>query len=397
MFEQACDLPEGAPAQRELRDWIAALTIERVTHEDRVETERAMRRERHTIAPLGDQKWSLRALSLEGVLTNVEARRERIASGINGVAEEASSRATWWLARRHAAAAQLGLSGLREVEAPLAAELSIDRVVDTALSSTDDLAGEAFTDVSSWADALARGTALDAQEGWPARLSTRWLWSLFGKGPFADGMRVDVPPLGTSCCGASFLRALDAFGSALHGGAAELNRLPFILRDRPYDAARASYGALFASLLGSVPFTRKRLGLGVATAKEQARMMARAMLVHTRVAVIKAAVASCADDEHARDTHASVGTRALLVSLPDELTGVVPRYDPRATSKLAGILIGARLREQLEERYDEDWFDNPRALASIREIDCSARVVLDEEALMVGAKAAARFFEAPFT
>jgi hypothetical protein len=395
-FEQVCALPEGAPAKRELRDWVAALTIERVTHEDRVELERAMRTECHTIAPLGDRAWSLRALSLEAVLTGIDARRDRILSDLVDIAGDASSRATWWLARRHAAAGQLGLASLQAVEAPLAAELSIEQVVETVLRSTDGQAGDALAGCSSWAEVLMRGSAPDALEGWPARLSAQWLWSLFGRGPLAEGLNVNVPPLGTPTCGASFLRAFDVFGTALHRGAVALDGLPFFLRERPYDAACASYGTLFASLLASVPFLRRRLGLGTATAREQARMMALAMLVHTRVAAIKAAVASCPDQERASHAHTSVGVRALLTTLPEELTGVVPRYDPRAVSKLTGIMVGAALREQLEERFDEDWFDNPRALSFIREIDGSTRVELDADALMRGAKAAARFFEAPF-
>ena len=80
-------------------------------------------------------------------------------------------------------------------------------------------------------------------------------------------------------------------------------------------------------------------------------------------------------------------TRALRSNVPDETAGVVPRYDPRSAARLCGALHAVVLERELVNRFDEDWFDNPRAHEHLAAIDCRERMVLDEESLHRGAQA----------
>jgi hypothetical protein len=44
----------------------------------------------------------------------------------------------------------------------------------------------------------------------------------------------------------------------------------------------------------------------------------------------------------------------------------VPELEPGAALRVAGALLAARDRRDLVERFDEDWFRNPRAAEAIR-------------------------------
>jgi hypothetical protein len=161
----------------------------------------------------------------------------------------------------------------------------------------------------------------------------------------------------------------------------------------PFDAAQASYGALFGSLLTSVPFLRRRLGLGGPKAREQARSMGLAMLVALRLDGLRAMMSVQGSPSAMVETYSRQGSRALCAGVPEELSGVIPRYDPRASAWLAGAVQGAVFRRELVETYDEDWFDNPRAQERVVAVDVRNGLLLDEATVRRGAGLLGRWIE----
>lgn len=377
-FEQLSELPKEMPTTDALRRWLAHLIIERVTWEDRAAVEVARRSPDHVLAGLGNAPWSTRALVLELVRTEHDGRRHQAAQSLIRVSADASERAIWWMRRRHAAALQLGIEGLAWLEAPWDGTSS-SRVAELVLAATDDLMSDVAKTGWELEDALHGCAAMGAREGWPAKLSPRWFRSLFGEWRSLSGMRVDPGPIPEPICGASFTRALTRFGASVHAACSAREHAPSSLVLRPFDAARAAYGVLFGSLLSSVPFLRRRLGVGSVAARRQAHEMRVSMLATIRLHAVRAAFASEPDESDAVNTHVKLGSRALRTTVPDELAGVLPRYEPRGASWLAGVLYGARLHRELIEAYDEDWFDNPRAHERVCAVDVTRRLVLNEE------------------
>ncbi len=385
-FEQLSELPEGLPNGESLRRWQACLTIERVTWEDRALAEVARRETTHRVAGLGDLPWSVRSLVLEVLGTRDGARRSKIAQELVHVCGDASTWAVRWAMRRHAAAHHLGVGGLGWLEAPVR-DTALPHVAKRVLEATDDVMSASMGQAVGWQDVVAAGAAMDARHGWPAALTPRWFRSVFGGWKTLEGLRVDPGPLCDALCGASFARALARFGAAVYRGCAARAGGTFSLTHRPFDAATASYGTLFASLLTSVPFLKRHMGLGTDTAREQAQSMGRSLLVSLRIGAAQAAVAAAAEPEAMVESHVTTAAKAFGSSVPEEMVGVVPRYDPRAGARLCGALRGSTLERDLVDRFDEDWFDNPRAQEWLAGIDVAERVVLDEDAVRMGAEA----------
>ncbi len=395
-FQEAQKLPAGSPGKEALARWIACLTVERVTLDDMNEFESARQAADHVVQGLGKEPWSLRDLVLESVQYREAGRRALAAEPVVRRAGEASALALWWLARRQEAARQLGLNSLAELEAPYEPGLSSERLAVIVLDATEDLARDVIGRGRTWNETLALGTASDALEGWPARLSVRWLQELFGTTELARGLRVDPGTIPPAVNGASFARALARFGAALQRGAAKAIAPSFVMSQQPFDAAPARHGALFSSLLASPAFVRRRQGLGAATAPSQVRSFARAFLISLRVAASRAAIAEQTSEAAARQAHALHMSRALVSSIPAEVTGLVPRYDPRSAAFIAGALLAAGMREQLVSAFDDDWFDNPHAHDRLRAVDITSRLLLSEESAVAGVRAAVRFLGEPF-
>jgi hypothetical protein len=389
-FEQLAGLPEGLPNGESLRRWQACLTIERVTWEDRALAEVARREADHRVEGLGDLPWSVRSLVLEVVGTRDRARRGKVAQGLVQACGDASTWAMRWAMRRHAAAHHLGLGGLEWLEAPLR-DVGLPDVARRVLEATNDVMSASAGQVDGWQDVVAVGAAMEARHGWPAALTARWFRSVFGGWKTLEGLRIDPGPLCDALCGASFARALARFGAAVYRGCAVRAGGTFSLTHRPFDAASASYGALFASLLTSVPFLKRHMGLGSDTAREQARAMGRSLLISIRVGASQAAVAAAEEPEAMVEAHVLTAMQAFGSSVPEEMLGVVPRYDPRAGARLCGALRAAIVERDLVERFDEDWFDNPRAHEWLAGIDVVQRVVLDEAGVREGVEEAKRY------
>ena len=394
-FEQVRLLPSELPNKDDLLRWQAALTIERVTWHDRAVAEIARHDPQHIIgqhiiADMGSEPWSVSSLITELMRASDASRRSRIAGEITRASSEASSSAIRWALRRHAAARELGLESIEWLEAPVQG-IDICSVARFVLDATNDIALGSIEPGSDWGNSLWAGFAMDAQRGWPASLTPRWFRTVFGNWKVLDGLRIESGPLCEALCGASFARALARFGAAVERAVAARSAragtslagtfvTSFATAKRPFDMRQSSYGALFASLLTSVPFLKRHLGLGAGDALEHARSMGRSVLIATRLSAAQATVASASASSADAfvDAHVSSSERALLASVPSETAGVVPRYNPMAGSRLCGALHAAKFQQELINQFDEDWFDNPRGQECLASLDVRERMVLTD-------------------
>jgi hypothetical protein len=127
-------------------------------------------------------------------------------------------------------------------------------------------------------------------------------------------------------------------------------------------------GALFAALLLDPVFLRKKLGMSREAAATTARRLAVTALARVRLDAVRTAIDFALAEPLTIEESAS---DALQVRVPRTLAGLIPRPSTRAPAELVGALLAAGDRETMRDQFDEDWFENPRALASLREVDAT--------------------------
>jgi hypothetical protein len=230
------------------------------------------------------------------------------------------------------------------------------------LATTEDLA-KACTEGSAWPIALDVRFARGATEGWPSHLVWRTVAELLPGAPRLRGMKLPEPPkaLGAS----SFARALETFGQAFRRASIEVATMPFVLREPPLfvDAFRTGY--VFAALLGERAFHTRMLGLAPGRAHDQARLLVAAFLLHARVLAARVLPERDPEPHAARAEHDGEARFVALATM-------LGRYNT------------------MREREGDDWFRNPRAFVTLRELfsvdvapsaDCTALARRFEEEL----------------
>ena len=131
------------------------------------------------------------------------------------------------------------------------------------------------------------------------------------------------------------------------------------------EAVPLAWGALLGGLLFDTAFVRDRYGAGSARLAEHRRISALLLLLRLRrrVALLQVAMAWC-------ETRGMAEVAEAYPALFETATGL--RHDARqapwdvghpsdAAAYLRAEQLGAILREHLRERFDEDWYRNPRA------------------------------------
>lgn len=237
---------------------------------------------------------------------------------------------------------------------------------------------------------LHAAVASDAAEGWPARLTGRWLNEMFGA--LAGGLPVVVPPLPTALGASSFARALVAFGHAVRVAGASRS-LPFALAREPGFVAAHRLGCVFGGLAADATFHVRALGLARRAAAAQSRTLARTALLEARV---HAARLLLCDEEALAPAPLfdELGARLFGRSLDPGLRGAWPAWRADEPARLVALLEAPRLRAHLRGRFDADWFRNPHAWADLRsESAHPAYEPVEEAALVPAADALARAFE----
>lgn len=287
--------------------------------------------------------------------------------------------------RRAAAAAQLGVP-LAEIDLPAPAA-ALSAAATELLAATAPMAPR----FAPWDRALPVLAARDAVEGWPAHLSPRWVMSVFAGTELGQPGAIASASLPPVLGGASFARALAAFGEAF-GHAAGPSAPPFAIARPVSDLRPMRVGALFALLAGESVFARRTLGLGPSAARAHARIFARSNSAWARLAAaaVRTHGSLFPPSDDLDDCFCEETARAFGEPLPRALAGVLPRIDARALRRFSAMLLAALDRAQMIERFDEDWYRNPRSVEALRALSNEPSAPVTEETLRRGASELAK-------
>lgn len=206
--------------------------------------------------------------------------------------------------------------------------------------------------------AVARG----AGHGWPSRLSHRWLDETFGVGTMR--LELNLPPLPEAVGAASFGRALSMFGFAFRLATASRS-MPFAIAREPGFVGAHRLAFVFGALVVDPAFHVRMLGVGERIALAQARLLTGTALLEAR---LHAARVLLGDDQTpaTRELFEEVSTRLFGSPLDPKLRGAWPRARDDEPARWVALLEAGPLRESLRQRFDVDWFRNPRAWADLR-------------------------------
>jgi hypothetical protein len=358
----------GSALRDALREWVYALTLDRVLWADTLRIEAALRDESIQVehADLGRLSASPRSL-LERMLAEPASARLRLWAEAFGRGAGAAADAARIFEERRAEAVRRLSAEPDSIEIPCDPKGALAGLAEALLRRTEPLLERT---PGAYYDVIASSIGRSLGDGWPARLVPRWLDELFRGTGLTEGLRLDLGPLPKAFGASSFARALAAFGAAL-ADADGPRGAPFALAYAPFDLRRARRAALFGSLPADPIFGVRALSLGHGRARDQARAIARALLTSLRLLAARVLLRGVLTlPEHARAQRFEERTaEALGAPIPPALAGVVPRLGPSDPTALMGALLAIRDRRELIERFDEDWFRNPYAARAIREED----------------------------
>jgi len=177
-------------------------------------------------------------------------------------------------------------------------------------------------------------------------------------GAHALGARVSFRRQGGAADWESLLLASGAALAAAHGP-------PPHARDAAFGAA---VGALLASLLLDRRWAERRLGVDRSRADDLRRVLAlrRLFALRTSAAALRVATEVARGTAGAawREAHRDALSQATLAAWPDGLAGRDADADAHAAA-LRGAALAARLARSLRDRFDEDWWRNPRAAEAL--------------------------------
>jgi hypothetical protein len=260
------------------------------------------------------------------------------------------------------------------------------------LDATEDLSREV------WKHALERditmpkvvhaAVARDAGEGWPARLTARWLEDAFGGS--ARGLPVRLGALPPALGASSFPRALATFGFAVASSSAPPSAA-FALSHEAASVSSHRLAFVFASLAQDAAWQARVLGVGARTARAQARVLARTALLDAR---LHAARLLLGDDAAfaPRDLFDELGVRLYGARVAPELAGAWPAPRDDEPGRFVALLGAPSLADDLRARFDADWYRNPRAWRELRAPTSSTPTPVEPQALDAQADALARAF-----
>ncbi len=243
------------------------------------------------------------------------------------------------------------------------------------------------TRTPTWVDALAVRRAADSAEGWPGTLTPRWFAELARGTALFEGLkidaRVDAGRLGPRA-DESALRLTPptgawTFARALHAVGVELRlvgrdpRVPFSVHHQPHDVRALAFGEAFAQLVTTPAFHSRARGLAHSKAELAARRLGTTRLLERRHLALRVALAP--------DLHR--GRRRFVEAFADRAGAAIGGETPRELASLLGgpgvlgpaedaarvrsFAAGDALAQELREKFDVDWWRNPKAASWIRE------------------------------
>jgi hypothetical protein len=204
------------------------------------------------------------------------------------------------------------------------------------------------------------GLAKDADQGWPARLSARWLEDHFREMSRDATLSLDLP---RAAGAATFSRALYAFGRGLRED--RRSALPFSIASDPFHLDAHRFGFAFGSLSTTRVFHRRVLDLSERIADRQARALARTAL-HEAVWVAASWLLTDETCYATTDLWDEITQTIFGAPIDPLFLGAWPTPRGDSTSRLEALLTAPELTNSLVERFDEDWFRNPDAAEWIR-------------------------------
>lgn len=347
------------PVALGIASWLDALAEERAAWHDRRELE-AIWREGHRV-PQIDDPITLAGLRKKLLCEPHAGLRGVYRRGFVASARRASDFAVAALVRRleREGGAYLRVAG---EGGPLAVPLA-----ERLLAATDDFTEGVEPGLLEHARA-ALGT--DASEGWPARLTARWLREIFAGSGLGEGLDVRLGALPEAWGAASFARALAGLGAAV-SRAARPPSMPFSLHRRPRGHREHARRALFAAIIAEPTFASRSLGLGAGRVREHRRRVDLALCLSLRLDALRVLLtdALAQGEGVARDRIGELTDRHFGAAASPALLGVLPRFWPEDGAALVGEVVAARHRQRLVETHDEDWFRNPRAIEALRHED----------------------------
>jgi hypothetical protein len=362
---KADDLSLEAPMRAGLRRWVFAFTLARLARDKSLALQEAIDEDVAIVDRPVSRKISWREAWQEALHATVTGDVEMYLRAAGDAADTVAPPAREVQAILREAAHRLDVEDRVRFETGVAAR-TLTTFARSLFDATDEISRHALAAEqkrregvrTSPADYLALALGRSAGEGWPAKLTRRWLEDLAP--PLVQGLALDVGVLPEALGASSFARALFAFGRALRI-AGPSPSLPFALARDPFPVDAERFGLGFASLVTSAPFHRKVLGVGADAAVAQARIGNGMALAHARLAALRWLVAGA--DRNERE---ELGHRLLGAAPPGDLFAAfpVPRLDD--SSRLLALATTFPFVTGLVDRHDEDWFKNPRALADLR-------------------------------
>jgi len=269
--------------------------------------------------------------------------------------------------RRFEAAHRLGLAH----PFSLATSIDVGAAARALLDATEPLAKELHAASKKKAEfpwhassAIEVSLAREARDGWPSHLSQRWLDEAF-KALAPRG--VDAGRLPEPLGAASFLRAAAAWGFAWRMSSAPRSMAFGLARD-PYPVPAFRFGFALASVVAEPSFQKHVLELPSRLANGQGRTLRMTMFHHARMVAARALLAS--EPRVSPTTFEEMSARLFGVPLPESVCEAWPDPRPTDASRLVALLGTRAFLGQLVDRYDEDWFRNPRAGKHLTSLAC---------------------------
>ncbi|MFI5302774.1 MAG: hypothetical protein ACHREM_32185, partial [Polyangiales bacterium] len=223
--------------------------------------------------------------------------------------------------------------------------------------------------------------------GWPGTLTPRWFAELSRGTSLFEGLKLDArvdagrlgpradesslrlaPPTGAW----TFARGLHAIGVALRLHGRE-SRAPFAVHHQPHDVRALALGEAFAQLTTTTAFHSRARGLAQSKADLAARRLGTTRLLERRNLALRVVLGPQLRRGRRRfiEAFAETAGDALGGETPKELASLLggpgvlgPAED---AARVRSFATGDALGLELRERFDVDWWRNPKAAAWIRE------------------------------
>jgi hypothetical protein len=386
------------PLRDALRPWVYALTQARIAREDEVACARAKVAARGRFSGEAPRMVSWRQ-AWRGVVASKSVAETRLwieAAADAGTELGSLSRAR--AGRRLEVARRLGLEHPWGPLVPVPVDVLL-RLARRLLDATDELSRavwrEALRGETGAPAVLYAAMARDAGEGWPTRITARWIEETLAPG--GRGTSVELGNLPAALGASSFARALYTLGFAVRAspvGGASARRAPvFAIAREPAFASAHRLAFVFAALPADALWQSRALGVGRRVALAQARLLARTALLDVRLHAARLLLG----DESSfapRDLFDETAHRLFGAPLDGRLRGAWPMARDDEPARLLALLQAPAQAGALRERFDADWYRNPRAWTHLRAMSAGpAREAVEVPALEGGVDLLARALE----